>query len=58
MMPDPNTFESRLADAMRRYSDQAPTDVDAMALAREIASGSAEEVHRRPRWWPFGRTHQ
>jgi hypothetical protein len=57
-MPDPNTFESRLADAMRRYSDQAPTDVDAMALAREIASGSAEEVHRRPRWWPFGRTHQ
>ena len=57
-MSDPNTFESRLADAMRRYSDQAPTDVDAVALAREIANSSTEEVHRRPRWWPFGQAHQ
>ena len=53
-MPDPTNFEARLADAMRRYADRAPTDVDAMALAAEIASASAEETHRRPRWWPFG----
>lgn len=57
-MPDPNTFESRLADAMRRYSDRAPTDVDAMALAREIASAPAEEARRHPRWWPFGQNER
>ena len=55
-MPDPTNFESRLADAMRRYADRAPTDVDAMALAREIASGSTETRRQRPSWWPFGQT--
>ena len=60
-MPDQNAFETRLADAFRRYANQVPTDVDAMALAREIASGSTEERRRQPRWWPFGsskRTHE
>lgn len=55
-MPDPNNFEPRLADAFRRYSNQVPTDVDAMALAREIASGKTKESRQHPRWWPFGRT--
>ena len=57
-MPDPNDFEPRLADAFRRYSNQAPTNVDAVALAREIASGKTTESRQHPRWWPFGRTNQ
>ncbi len=57
-MPDQTTFEARLADAMRRYADRAPADVDAMALAAEIANASTPETHRRPRWWPFGHPNQ
>lgn len=57
-MPDPSNFEPRLADAFRRYSNQVPTDVDAMALAREIASGKTTESRQHPRWWPFGRTNR
>ena len=53
-MPDPTNFETRLADAMRRYAERAPTDVDATALAREIATGQTEKRPQRPHWWPFG----
>lgn len=56
-MPDPNEFERRLADAFRRYSGRVPTYVDATALAREIATASAHDTDRHPRWWPFGQTH-
>jgi hypothetical protein len=56
-MPDPQTFEPRLADALRRYARRAPTDVDAMALAREIATTSTQE-RRRSKWWPFARNTQ
>ena len=55
-MPDQTNFEARLSDAMRRYANRAPTDVDAMALAAEIASASTKEGRRHPRWWPFGST--
>ena len=37
-MSDPTTFESRLATALGRYADPAPVQVDAAALARELAS--------------------
>jgi hypothetical protein len=51
-MPEPRPFEDRLADALRRYSDLAPTEIDAMALARDIATTSPRALQRRPRWWP------
>lgn len=35
-MPDPTTFETRLADAFARYVATAPTEVDAAALARSV----------------------
>lgn len=57
MMPDPTGFESRLADAFRRYSGRVPTYVDATALAREIATASAHDTGRHPGWWLFGQTH-
>lgn len=53
-MSDQTNFEARLGDAMRRYADRAPTDVDAMALAAEIVSASTTKDLRHPRWWPFG----
>jgi hypothetical protein len=56
MMPDPNDFEARLADAFRRYAGRVPTDVDAVALAREIATASAHHAGRHRRWWPSGQT--
>lgn len=37
-MSDPTTFESRLARAIGRYADLAPMQVDAAAVAGEIAS--------------------
>lgn len=53
-MPDQTNFEPRLADALRRYANRAPADIDALALAAEIASASTTEGRRHPRWWPFG----
>ena len=35
-MRDPETFESRLMDAYRRYAHEVDTDVDALGLARTI----------------------
>jgi hypothetical protein len=57
-MPDRSDFEARLADAFRRYAGRVPTDVDAAALAREIATASAHDSRRRRRWWPFGQAHE
>jgi hypothetical protein len=57
-MPDPTDFEARLADAFRRYAGRVPTDVDAMALAREIATASAHDSRRRRKWWPFGQARE
>jgi sugar lactone lactonase YvrE len=39
-MTDPETFEARLAAAVRRYSDDDPRHVDATALAGSIAIGA------------------
>ena len=57
-MPDPQTFESRLAEAMSRYAQRAPVDVDAMALAREISAASTREAGWRSRWWTLARSTQ
>jgi hypothetical protein len=57
-MPDPYDFEARLADAFRRYAGRVPADVDATALAREIASASARGSRRRRKLWPFGQAHE
>ena len=51
MMPDANEFERRLADAFRRYAGRVPTDIDASALAREIATASTHDTDRHPRFW-------
>ena len=37
-MNDRSAFESRLGDALRRYADEAPVEVDAMSAAAAIAS--------------------
>jgi len=52
-VPDHNAFESRLADAMRRYAQRVPVDVDALALAREIADPSTHDAGHGRRWWPL-----
>ena len=39
-MPDPMTFEARLAEAYGRYADGADADVAALDLAAAIATGS------------------
>jgi hypothetical protein len=57
---DPRTFEARLRRALIRYADRCPDDVDAVALAREIAasssgSGSASSIADRLLGGP---THQ
>lgn len=36
-MPEPDRFESRFRRAYRRYLDEVPTDVDALAVARTAA---------------------
>ena len=40
-MPDHTTFEARLGDALERYADQIPTDVDAVAFVRATRSAPA-----------------
>jgi galactose oxidase-like protein len=37
-MSDQTMFETRLGDALRRYADAAPAEIDSMALATRVAS--------------------
>ncbi|MCJ7710689.1 MAG: WD40 repeat domain-containing protein [Chloroflexi bacterium] len=54
-MPEPTTFESRLADAFDRYTDAAPRRVDARVLAAELAAGGRGRHLTLPRLAPhFG----
>ena len=52
-MSDSTTFESRLATALGRYADLAPVQLDAAALAREVAS--RRPAHSRSSAHPEGR---
>jgi len=52
-MPDPTTFEARLADAFDRYVAPAPTAVNAAAVARAVAGGRGTTrpvTASRPEW--------
>jgi hypothetical protein len=40
-MPDPTTFDARLADAFERYVAPAPVAVDAPAISHAVATGAA-----------------
>jgi hypothetical protein len=55
---DRTDLETRLARDLPRYAERCPVDVDAMALAREIARSSAADRQRVRRWWPLGRPSQ
>ena len=47
-MTDPTTFETRLTDALRRYADRVPTEVDATRLVRALVSVStSSSIPRR-----------
>ena len=48
-MTDPTRFETRLTDAVERYSDRASIDVDAVALAHRLSTGRAASGAGR-RW--------
>ena len=50
-MPERESFETRFARAYRRYLDEVPTDVDALAVARTAASQRRFGLGAR-RWVP------
>lgn len=54
-MRDPVTFESRLADAIGRYADLAPVDVEPASMTLAVATESGPRL--TVRWGaPFGRS--
>jgi hypothetical protein len=57
-VPDPRLFEARLRRALIRYADRCPDDVDAVALAREIAASSSSAGRAVNLPWPIGRSRQ
>ena len=48
-MTEPTRFETRLTDAVDRYADRAPIDVDPIALTQRLAGGRATSGAGR-RW--------
>src|SRR5262245_48072889 len=50
-MHDPDTFEMRLANALHRYTEGDPRQVDAVAQARAIAAARAAGRWRWTRPW-------
>ena len=55
-MPDPRLFEARLRRALIRYADRCPDDIDAVALAREIAASSPSTGRGLSIPWPRWRS--
>ncbi len=54
-MPEPPTFEARLADAFDRYVAPAPVEVDTRALARSVVAGAAGRRWQASDLAPTGR---
>ena len=55
-MTDSTTFETRLTDALDRYADGAPTDVDPALLARSLTIAASEKrIVGRPAFGRDGR---